>query len=98
PIQSEENDLQEKKFYQRLIHKTIFAGFVSLPLLVISMLNLLPPLHTFVGYLLNFVMGIFTLAVLIYSGSYLFVGGWKAFKNHTANMDTLIAIGTGIAW
>ena len=34
------------------------------------------------------------LPVQIWCGSSFYVGAWKAFKNHTATMDTLIAVGT----
>ncbi|MCR6650741.1 MAG: hypothetical protein NVV73_04205 [Cellvibrionaceae bacterium] len=39
-----------------------------------------------------------TLAVMLLSGRHFFVGGWQSVRNHTANMDTLIALGTGTAW
>ncbi|KPQ26938.1 MAG: copper-translocating P-type ATPase [Marinobacter excellens HL-55] len=45
---------------------------------------------------LNF--GILTLGVMIATGGHFFIGAWKAFKHHNANMDTLIALGTGTAW
>ena len=34
------------------------------------------------------------LPVQIWCGSSFYIGAWKAFKNHTATMDTLIALGT----
>jgi len=42
--------------------------------------------------------GLVTLFVLVYSGGHFFRGAWKSFRNHNANMDTLIALGTGAAW
>ena len=36
--------------------------------------------------------------MLLSSGKRFFIGAWKAFKLHNANMDTLIALGTGSAW
>ena len=35
---------------------------------------------------------------MYFSGKHFYVGAWKSFKNHSANMDTLIALGTGTAW
>jgi Cu+-exporting ATPase len=35
---------------------------------------------------------------MVYSGKHFFVGAWKQFTHHSANMDTLIAMGTGSAW
>ncbi|MBJ6136445.1 heavy metal translocating P-type ATPase [Marinobacter litoralis] len=43
-------------------------------------------------------LGILTLGVMIATGGHFYTGAWKAFKHHNANMDTLIALGTGTAW
>lgn len=43
-------------------------------------------------------LGVLTLGVMIATGGHFFVGAWKAFRHHNANMDTLIALGTGTAW
>jgi len=32
------------------------------------------------------------------AGGHFFTGAWKAFRHHQANMDTLVALGTGAAW
>ena len=44
------------------------------------------------------VMGVASLAVLLYSGNQFFIGAWQALKHRSANMHTLIALGTGVAW
>jgi Cu+-exporting ATPase len=43
-------------------------------------------------------LGLLTLAVMAGTGGHFYVGAWKAFRHHNANMDTLIALGTGTAW
>src|SRR3990170_1443385 len=43
-------------------------------------------------------MGVASFAVLLYSGSQFFTGAWDALKHRSANMHTLIALGTGVAW
>ncbi|MBI4536394.1 MAG: heavy metal translocating P-type ATPase [candidate division NC10 bacterium] len=43
-------------------------------------------------------MGVGSLAVLLYSGNQFFTGAWQALKHRSANMHTLIALGTGVAW
>ena len=43
-------------------------------------------------------MGIAALAVLAYSGHQFFTGAWQALRHRSANMHTLIALGTGVAW
>ena len=39
-----------------------------------------------------------TLPVMFWSGSDFFTGAWSAFKHRSANMNTLITLGTGAAW
>ncbi|MBF2021565.1 MAG: copper-translocating P-type ATPase [Hydrococcus sp. C42_A2020_068] len=41
---------------------------------------------------------VLTTPVLFWCGSSFFINAWKAFKRHTATMDTLVAIGTGAAY
>ncbi len=43
-------------------------------------------------------MGLAALAVIGYSGWHFFTGAWQALKHRSANMHTLIALGTGVAW
>jgi Cu+-exporting ATPase len=45
-----------------------------------------------------FAIGLLTLGVMIFSGKHFYQGAWNSIKNHSANMDTLIALGTGTAW
>jgi len=43
-------------------------------------------------------MGVLSLAVMAYSGSQFFTGMWASLRNRQANMHTLIAFGTSVAW
>ncbi len=43
-------------------------------------------------------LGVLTLIVMAATGGHFYTGAWKAFRHHNANMDTLIALGTGTAW
>ena len=88
----------EDNYYRSLVRKTTVAIIFGLPLFVFSMFNLMPSLETSNGYWANLVVGLFTFGVLFYSGGHFYVGAWKSFRYHSANMDTLIAIGTGMAW
>jgi len=81
-----------------LVRKTIVAGIVAAPLFVGEMAMLMPTLHEPGGQLYGLIAAIATLVVLVYSGGHFFRGAWKSFRNHNANMDTLIALGTGSAW
>ena len=42
--------------------------------------------------------GVLAIPVLAWSGKHFFTGAWQAFKNHAADMNTLIALGTSAAW
>lgn len=88
----------EHRYYLSLINKTLVAFLVGIPLFILGVIDIVPSLQTEPGYWINFAFGLATLVVLIYSGGHFFVGGWKALRVHSANMDTLIALGTGIAW
>ncbi|WP_246481109.1 heavy metal translocating P-type ATPase [Motiliproteus sediminis] len=44
------------------------------------------------------VVGLLTLAMMWVAGRHFFVGAWKSLRGGSANMDTLIALGTGSAW
>ncbi|WP_417354455.1 heavy metal translocating P-type ATPase [Gallaecimonas pentaromativorans] len=43
-------------------------------------------------------IGLVTLAIMVLAGGHFYRGAFKAFGHHQANMDTLIALGTGAAW
>jgi len=88
----------EQRYYHHLIAKTLFAAVVGSPLFVLGLFNKMPSLTAPIGYELSVAIAFLTLMVLGYSGGHFFVRGWKAFKAHTATMDTLIALGTGMAW
>ena len=42
--------------------------------------------------------GLLTIPIMVYVGGRFFTGGWAALRRHDANMDTLVALGTGAAW
>ncbi len=42
--------------------------------------------------------GFLTIPIMVYVGGRFFTGGWAALRRHDANMDTLVALGTGAAW
>ena len=83
--------------YRELLKQSAVAAALGLPLLVLGWSGNMPGL---IGLerLFWILVGIATLFILFYSGKQFFVGAWKAFKRHNANMDTLIALGTGSAW
>jgi len=94
----EEKEAAEMAYYRRLMKKAVVAGLVGAPLMGLGMSGLLPALDSANGQLFWLLTGLLTLAVMVYSGGHFYTGAWKSAKNHNANMDTLIALGTGSAW
>ncbi|OOZ39216.1 copper-translocating P-type ATPase [Solemya pervernicosa gill symbiont] len=91
-----ERDATEQSQYRRLISQAGVAALVGFPLMVAGMSGLLPSLAN--GRLFWLLVGVVTLAAMLYSGRHFFTGAWKQLLHHNANMDTLIAMGTGSAW
>lgn len=44
------------------------------------------------------IWAVITLVTMMVTGKHFFTGAWVSLKNRSANMDTLIAISTGVAW
>jgi Cu+-exporting ATPase len=86
------------------MRKWWFAAAVGVPTMVLSYPWLVPGLRDLFTrgspalWWLWVAMGVASLAVLVYSGGQFFSGAWEALKHRSANMHTLIAIGTGTAW
>ncbi len=95
--EAEEKEAAEQAHYRELLKKTGVAAVVGAPLLLLSVSGNMPELNG-AGRGFWLVVGLITLFVLRYSGGRFFTGAWKSFRNHNANMDTLIALGTGTAW
>ncbi len=91
-----EKQAAETAYYRASMRKFIVAGVIGLPLFIISIFDLLPGVEQARALWLG--IGLLSLFVLLYSGRHFFIGAWKAFRVHNANMDTLIALGTGTAW
>ncbi|WP_346827224.1 copper-exporting P-type ATPase CopA [Serratia inhibens] len=43
-------------------------------------------------------VGLITLAVMVFAGGHFYRNAWRALRNGSATMDTLVALGTGTAW
>ena len=93
-----EKEAAELVHYRALLRKFIVAGVVGLPLMLAESLGYMPMLDTPSGRIFWLAIGAVTLFVLVYAGAHFFRGAWKSFRAHNANMDTLIALGTGAAW
>jgi len=93
-----------EKEYRSLMRKWWFGAAVGVPTMILSYPWLFPVLRDWfprgspqLAYLW-YPMGVLSLAVLVFSGSQFFTGMWQGLKHRSANMHTLIALGTGVAW
>ena len=84
--------------YKKLMNKAIVSGVFGAILMLTDMFGWLPELGSSVGRWFWPEVALVTLAVLIYSGWHFYSGAIKSLQLKQANMDTLIALGTGSAW
>jgi Cu+-exporting ATPase len=94
-VEQREREIADQIRYRRLVRQSIVAAIIGGGLMAAMLLNLLPDITHTTFWL---VISAITLVTMIYSGKHFFVGAWKQFTHHNANMDTLIAMGTGSAW
>lgn len=92
------SDNQELQRYRKLLIKSLFAAIVGIPLLVELFWSWLPPVDVPYIQWPWVVVGFFGFLVLYYSGGHIFRSAWQGLLRRSANMDTLVALGTGIAW
>ena len=87
---------QEARQYKQRLKGSAYALALALPLMLSMFVYHPHPVGG--GRLFWLVIGLLTLAVMAFPGRHFFVNAWKNFKHHQANMDTLVAMGTGTAW
>jgi Cu2+-exporting ATPase len=84
-------ELLQKNKQQSLQTRVVGALVFAIPLLVIGMFFMNMPYA-------NYIMWVLSTPLLFYFGQQFFIGAWKQAKHRTANMDTLVAMSTGIAY
>jgi P-type Cu+ transporter len=82
--------------YKDLRRKFWTAAALSVPVLVIAMSHGRIPFLDFAG--VNWLQLALTTPVVFYSGWQFYRGAWAAFRHRAADMNTLIAVGTGAAY
>ncbi|MDF3026589.1 MAG: copper-translocating P-type ATPase [Fluviicola sp.] len=83
-------ELHSEKF-RKLKLKTFGAILLSVPVVVIGMFFMDIPYA-------NYIMWAFSTPVIVWLGKDFFINAWKQAKHRSANMDTLVALSTGIAY
>lgn len=93
-----EQERLEMERYQELLKKAGVAALLGVPMMAADHFHLLPNLGNPIVGAFWIVISILTLKVMMYSGGHFFRGALKSLQHRQANMDTLIALGTGAAW
>jgi Cu2+-exporting ATPase len=87
------DELEEvhRKKFESLKRRTIGSVVISIPLVLIGMFFMNIPYA-------NYIMWALATPVVLYFGKQFFIGAWKQAKHRSANMDTLVALSTGVAY
>ena len=84
-----------------LLHRFQIGALLGVPVVIIGHAQFIPGLQDLSEDVMRglwTLSGFLTIPIMVYVGGRFFTGGWSAFRRHDANMDTLVALGTGAAW
>jgi len=81
----------QRKHYEEVKNRTIWSTILSIPVVIIGMFFMNMPYG-------NYISMVLTAPVVFYFGRNFFVHAWKQARYGKANMDTLVALSTGIAF
>jgi Cu+-exporting ATPase len=95
PSAQEEQELQR---YRQLMKKAAVAAAFGIFLMAAEHFGWLPEIGSSTGQWIWPEIALITFAIMIYSGWHFYSGAYKSLMLGQANMDTLIALGTGSAW
>ncbi|MDR5867138.1 heavy metal translocating P-type ATPase [Halomonas koreensis] len=87
---------QDARTYRQRLRGSAWSLALAVPLM--ASMFVFHPAPEGGGRLYWLAIGLLTLAVMAFPGRHFFVNAWKNLRHHQANMDTLIAMGTGTAW
>jgi cation transport ATPase len=68
---------------------------LGLPLMIYSLVVGEMTVTTTIERAVWLTVGLLTFGVMYFAGKHFYIGAWKSLVNHNANMDMLIALGTG---
>jgi Cu2+-exporting ATPase len=88
---SEESNLLHKVSLNRIRQNTIWSGVFAVPIMIIGMFFM----DMSYG---NYIMWILATPVLVVWGRNFYINAWHQLKIKKANMDSLVALSTGIAY
>ena len=93
-IEADSENLQEelkKSHYRSLVYRTTGASLLALPVVIIGMFLMDMPYA-------NWIMLLLATPVVGWFGRSFFVSAFNQARHGSANMDTLVALSTGISW
>ena len=93
-----EKEAADEQYYRQLMRNVVVALSLGVPLMIYGLFIGEMSVTTGTERLVWGIIGLVTLATMVLAGRGFYIGAWKAFRTHSANMDTLIALGTGAAW
>ncbi|MFG1691227.1 heavy metal translocating P-type ATPase [Gemmatimonadota bacterium] len=92
---------EREREYRDLLRRFWVGVVLGLPVVLVGHATFIPGLqdlpHTTLRPLWA-ISGLLSIPIMGYVGRRFFTGAWKAFRHRDANMDTLVALGTGSAW
>jgi Cu+-exporting ATPase len=95
---TEDREQREKEEYRHKVRSSVVGLGLGVPLMLYGLLGGDMSINSINERVVWLLVGLLTLWIMVRAGKHYFVGTWKAFKSHQANMDMLIALGTGSAW
>ena len=93
-----EKEVADQKYYRRLIQQMWVSLGLGAPLMIYSLAGGPMTVDTTLERFIWLFIGLLCVVIMYFSGKHFYVGAWKSFVTHSANMYTLIALGTGTAW
>jgi len=81
----------QRKYFDQIRQRTVWSLILAAPVVIIGMLFMDLPYGNYISMVLSG-------PVVFYFGRSFFVNAWKQAKFGKANMDTLVALSTGIAF
>ena len=94
----EEQRAEEARHYRDLLWRSALALGLGVTLMAWGLIGGEMGVNSPTQQLAWGAVGLLTLTVLVFCGGHFFSGAVHAFRHHNANMDTLVALGTGTAW
>ncbi|MCF6278228.1 MAG: HAD-IC family P-type ATPase, partial [Anaerolineales bacterium] len=94
----EAEEASRKAEFNDLRKRFVFSSVLAVIILLLTFGKFIPLLKEIPAQINLVIMFALTTPVLFWAGSRFFVGAWSAFRHRSADMNTLISLGTGAAY